>query len=89
MQEDDLSETAAQATEQRPVDSVGGWGECVVNPFAFPPRLHQTRPTQAGEMARDFRLRYAQDALKLADAMLALRQQIQNPYPRRVGECFE
>ena len=86
MQEGDFSETPAQTPEQGSVDGVGGRGKRVKNPFAVPARLHQPRPAQVGKVARDFRLRHTQDALKLADAMLPLRQQIQNPHPRRIGK---
>lgn len=67
----------------------GRLGQAVVVPGALLPGLHQTRPLQVGQVPRDRRLRQLQDLEEVADAQIAVPQQVHNPQPRRVGEGFE
>ena len=77
------------AAEQGFVDGGLGWGERVVDPFAFTSSHEQSGPPQVGEMTRNGRLRHLEDFLKLADAPLALRNQIQDAQPRLIRKGFE
>jgi len=89
LQETDFGKASPEASEQGFMDSVGRWGERVVNPFVFPPSFHQSRTTQVGEMPRNFWLGNPQDVLELANAMFPLGKQVQQPQSGCVRKRLE
>ena len=89
LQKGDFCETAAEAAEKGSVDRMGGRCQGVKDPFAFPARLDQPRTAQVGKMARDLRLRDAQNALELTNTVFALREEIQETDAGRISKRFE
>jgi hypothetical protein len=68
---------------------VFGRDESIVHPFAFTSRHSDAGAPEIGKMARDLRLTDAQDLDEIADANLAVGDQIQQAQPRRVGQRAE
>ena len=58
----------------------------VMNPLPFPPRSHQARPAQEGQMPGDFRLADSEDFDQITDANLPPIHQVEQPEPRAIGE---
>jgi len=85
----DVGETTSQAAEQGGVDAIPGLGEVVHGPFAALADVDESRAAQVGEVTGNPWLRHAEDRLELADAMVALRQQVQDAEAGLVGEGFE
>jgi len=76
---------------QRCAKDIGGCrlardGETVVHPAAVAPRRDDARPTQVCEMTRDFRLADPEDADEVADADLAIRDEIQEAEARGIRQ---
>jgi arsenite methyltransferase len=60
-----------------------------VHPFAFTPGGRNAGLAEIGEVAGDFWLARAQDFHKVADANLAVRDEVQQAKPRGIGERAE
>ena len=63
--------------------------ERVVNETAVPARPYDPRVPEQAQLVRYRGLRQAEKLREMADALLAARQDVQNPHARRVAEDFE
>ena len=72
-----LTHPGAQAGENIAHKRIAMAREPVMHPFAIALHLHQAGAPQPGEMPRDLGLIEAERAVEIADAKLALGQQVQ------------
>ena len=89
LQKGDFGKTTAETAEEGGVDGMGRGGERVEDHFAGAPGLDQAGPSQVGEVARDLRLWDAQDALKLANAVLPLREEVEKTDAGCIGKSLK
>jgi len=61
------------------MDSIRGRSERIVNHFTRAASFDQAGASQVGEVSGDFWLGYSQNVLKLANAVLPLGEQVQQP----------
>ena len=81
-----LPHPGVQPGEDMPNEGVAMPGEPVMHPFPIPPRFDQSGVSQLREMPRDLGLINRQGAVQVADADLALGEQVQQAQPGRVGQ---
>ena len=60
--------------------------EPVEVPEALLTRLHQARPAEVGQVARNLGLRHSEDAHQIPDAAFAHLEEAQDPEASRIGE---
>jgi hypothetical protein len=84
-----LAHPGVQSGEDMANESVAMPGQPVVHPFPVPPSLDQSGALHLREMPRDLGLIDAQGAVQIANAHLAVSEQIQEAQPGRIGKCFK
>ena len=67
----------------------GRFRQPVMHPQPFLPADHQSPLPEIRQMAGNRGLRQVQRLMQMADADLAVRQQVQQPQPHRIGERLE
>ena len=76
-----LAHPSAQALEDVAHERIAVAREPIMHPFPVALDVHQTGPTELGEMPGHFRLIESQSAMEVANADLALGQKIQQAQP--------
>ena len=71
------------------VQLAGRFGQTVMDPQPFLAADHQSPFPEICQMAGHRGLRQVEGLMQMADADLAVRQEVQQPQPHRIGERLE
>ena len=89
LQHVDLPKTRFHAVKQCSLETLGPFGNGVVLPFTLLSHGHEAGPPQVGKVSRGVGLGEVKHLTKLADAQLALQQQVQQSQASLVGKRAE
>ena len=84
-----VSEGLTQKIKQQSLRSFARVGKAIIDTVAVAPVGDYPGILKVRQMTRNIRLRIFQDVLDIADAQLAVKQQIDDPQAIVVTKCFE